>query len=145
MKKSISTGMFLLGLVIWAGIISFLIELPFASILNTEDYLPASLIVWVKTFIGIVAIFVSVFIGSKRYIIPAPISQLALWITAIYFILGLTYSLFLPLLLGSSNVLAFVTAQAIISWIAGSILSGGAAYIALRLFSPSKSIPTNQV
>src|SRR3989338_11112977 len=115
MKKTISTGMFLVGVVIWAGVISFLIEFPFASVLNTEDYLPASLTVWIKTLIGMVAIFVSVFIGCKRYIVPSSTSRLTLLVVVIYLILGLTNLLFLPLLLGSSNVLAFVSAQAVIS------------------------------
>jgi hypothetical protein len=144
MKKTISTGMFLVGLVIWAGIISFLIELPFSSILNTEDYLPASLTAWIKILIWMIALFVSVYIGCKRYIVPTPISRLTLWIVIIYLIFGLTNLLFLPILLGSSNVLALASVQAIISQVVGSMLAGGATYVALRLFSQGNSPSATQ-
>ena len=139
MKKSISTGMFLLGLIIWTGIIDFLIELPFASILNTEDYVPASVTSWIKVLIVVVALFVSVFIGCKRYIVPASTSKLAFWMATIYFIFGISNLLILPLALGSSKVLAFVSAQAVVSVVISSVLVGGAAYVALRFFSQSNS------
>ncbi|MDP1760254.1 MAG: hypothetical protein Q8L01_02275 [Candidatus Woesebacteria bacterium] len=149
MKKTIGIGMFLLGLVIWAVVISFLIELPLASILNTEDYLPASITVWIKTLIGIVAIFISVLIGCKRYIVPASIFWLSFWIAFIYFILGLLNLIALqlmlgPLISGSNKVLAFVSVQSIIPAVISAVLAGGATYLALRLFSQSNSFSITQ-
>ena len=137
--------MFLLGLVIWAGVISFLIQLPLASVLNTEDYLPASMTVWIKYLISFVALFAAAFTASKRYILPASISRLAIWIAVINLVLSLLNLLVTPLLLGSKNVLAFVSTQSIVTLIVNAVLAGGATYLALRLFSQSSPPSTTQV
>ena len=137
--------MFLVGIIIWAGVIDFIIQIPFSSILNTEDYMPASMNKWVGALIGIVAICISVFIACKRFVIPASLIRLACWVGIIYFVFGLLSFVVVPLELGSTNIFAFVSVQAIISTIITAVVVGGTTYLALRLFSRNNSLPASQV
>jgi len=127
---------FVLGIVIVSSIVGFLVSVPFASILNTNDVVSSGVVKGIISIaINVVSVFVAFYyaLKIKKYILPATKIEISLWVGLGFLVVSLISLLLFALSVGSSNILGFISVTTILMMIKNFLITFVISFLSINL------------